>query len=276
MREVRFEVDGESLAGKLHEPAGTVAPRGQVVLVHGLMSQSAEFGEMPAKLAERGWRVLALDQRGFGASGGARGITTQERATSDIRAAVSWLRKERPNLPVALVGHSMGAVFALRALAEDPTIRTAVLACPMDTVAAELKGYELAGYRALHALTRTGLRIKIPYKYASDYRYLYHDPEAARRAKQEALLQRSVDVSNYPAFMAMSGAREAPRVRQPILTLLAEHDRAVRRSSSLRVHDALAGPKELATVKSGHSLWGDMSAAAAVDHVDRWLRANLK
>lgn len=276
MREVRFELDGESLAGVLHEPKGTTPARGQVVLVHGLMSQGSEFEDLPAKLAERGWRTLALDQRGFGASGGMRGITTQERATADVRAAVAWLRKDAPNLPVALLGHSMGAVFALRALAEDPSIRTGILAAPMDTVPAELKGFEVAGYRALHALSRTGLRIRVPYKYAKNTNFLYVDKEAARRARAKAVLQSSVDVSNYPAFMAMNGAREAPRVKQPVMTLLAEHDRAVRRSSSMRVHDALAGPKELVTLDSGHSMWGDRSQAAAVDHVDRWLKAHLK
>lgn len=277
MREIRFDVEGESVAGTLHEPTGPEV--GQVVLVHGLLSRALEFGELPATLAARGWRVLALDQRGFGASGGARGIITQERATADILAAVRELRKDRPALPVGLVGHSMGAVFTLRALAEDPSIRAAVLAAPMLTVRAELKDAEFAMYRALNALSRATARtpigpVKVPYKYSYDRLFL--DKEAARRAKANPFLHPTVDLSNYPSFMAMDASADAPRVKQPVLVVLAEHDRAVKRKNSMVVYEKLGGPKELVTLKSGHSVWSDTQSAQAAEHVDRWLRRHLK
>lgn len=277
MREVRFDVEGESVAGALHEPSGPV--RGQVVLVHGLLSRALEFGDLPARLAQRGWRVFALDQRGFGASGGPRGIITQERATKDVLAAVEWLRRDAPNLPVALVGHSMGAVFALRALAEDPRIRTAVLAAPMDTVRGELSSPEFAMYRVVAAASRLTSRtflgpVKVPYKYSYDR--LFYDKAAAQRAKENPFLHPTVDLTNYPAFMAMRSSAEAPKVKQPVLVLLGEHDRAVKRANSMRVYDALGGPKELHTLACGHSMWSDCKADEAAAHVERWLDAHMR
>lgn len=276
MREVRFEVEGESVAGKLYEPTGR--PKGQLVLVHGLLSQSIEFADAPAVLASRGWRVLALDQRGFGASGGKRGIITQERATADVLAAIAWLRKDEPTSPIALLGHSMGAVFTVRALAADPTIRAAVLAAPMKTVRAEISSIEFAGYKFLHGLSRLSARtpagpIRVPYR--NDYDHLFVDKDAAARATEHPFLQTKVDLTNVPAFLAMDVAADAKRVKQPVLVILAEHDQAVKNSSSLAVHAALGGPKELVRIDSGHSMWSDRSAAKAVALVDEWLTKHI-
>lgn len=276
MREVRFELDGESVSGRLFEPA--TAPRGQVVLVHGLLSQSLEFGDLPEKLAAQGWRVFGLDQRGFGASGGARGIITQERATADVLAAVAWLRNDQPKLPVALVGHSMGSVFALQALATDPTIKTAVLGAPMHTVRSELSAPEYAMYRTLHAFSRlTAMTpfgpVKVPYKY--DYDRLFYDKDAAARAWEHPFLHPTVDLTNVPSMLAMDSAKVAAMVKQPVLVILGEHDRAVKRTSSMAVYDKLAGPKEIVTLACGHSMWADVESAKAAEHVDRWLRAHL-
>jgi alpha-beta hydrolase superfamily lysophospholipase len=277
VREARFDVEGESVAGKLYEPAGPA--RGQVVLVHGLLSQAAEFGTLPQTLSDKGWRVLGLDQRGFGASGGKRGIITQERATADVLAAVKHLRKDAPSLPVGLVGHSMGAVFALRAMAEDPTIKAAVLGAPMQTVRAEINAGEYAMYRALHALSRVTSKtplgpVKVPYKY--DYDRLYHDKDAAKRAWETPFLHPTVDLTNVPGMLAMDATKEAPRVKQPVLVLLGEHDRAVKRKSSMAVYERLAGPKELVTLKCGHSMWADCESVAAAGHADRWLARHLR
>lgn len=276
MREVRFDVEGESLAGTVHEPKG--APRGQVVLVHGLLSRALEFGEVPARLAEKGYRVFALDQRGFGASGGPRGIITQERATADVLAAAAWLRKDHPEAPIALIGHSMGALFALRALHADPTLRAGILAAPMDTVRGELKDAEFAMYRLLAATSRITSRtalgpVKVPYKYSYDR--LFHDKEAVKRAKANPFLHPTVDLTNYPAFMGMHSSAEAPLVKQPVLVMLGEHDRAVKRENSMRVYEALGGPKELVTLACGHSVWGDAEAQQAAAHVERWLEKHL-
>lgn len=277
MREVRYDVDGESVAGKLWEPKTTEA-RGSLVLVHGLLSQAAEYADAGPRLAELGWRVLGVDQRGFGASGGPRNVITEARATADVLAGVAWLRKEHPEAPVGIVGHSMGSVFALGALRADPSIRAGVLAAPMRTVRAELKDAEFQMYRVGDALSRLKSRLglgplHVPYKY--DYERLFHDKAAARRAREMGFLVSHVNLANFDAFLAMDSERNARDVRQPVLVLLADHDRAVKRDSSLAVYRALAGPKELATLDCGHSVWSDRDSEAAVRHVDRWMGANL-
>ena len=277
MREVRFEVEGESIAGELHEPEGEC--RGQLVMVHGLLSQRAEFADAPAMLARRGWRALAIDQRGFGASGGPRGLIHADRSVADTLAAVEWLRKDLPGAPVGVVGHSMGAVFALGALARDPSIPAGVVASPMRRIRDEIGEAEFLAYRAGDALSRLMARaglgpLVIPYK--NRYRDLFLDADAARRAQERRFLSATVSLANYEALMAMDAAEVARRVRQPVLTLVARHDRVVKAASSRAVHDALAGPKEMVTLECGHSMFGDCEAGRAVDAVDRWMGLHLR
>lgn len=276
MREVRYEVDGESVAAALHEAKGV--PLGNVLLVHGFLSNRLEFADAADRLAERGWRVLAIDQRGFGASGGPRGRISAARAIADVRHGLHWLEREQPGLPSGVVGHSMGACFALGAMATEPRLKAAVLAAPMSTIRAEVSEAEFAGYKVARTFSNLGERlglapIVVPYKYRE--KDLFLDPEAVKRAEAAGFLGKKISLANFNDLLDMDSREYATHVSRPVLVLLAQHDRAVKRASSLSVYEALPGVKELVDVDSGHSMFGDRKAAEVVQHVDRWFRHHL-
>ena len=276
MREVRFDVDGESVAGALYDPKH--APLGSIVLVHGFLSQRGEFADAGERLSEKGWRVLAIDQRGFGASGGERGRVSAARSIADVKAALRWIEREQPGLPLGLIGHSMGACFALGAMATDASVRAAVLCAPMSSVRAEVSDLEFTGYKVARAASnfaeRLGLgSIKVPYKYRE--RHLFKDAEAVKRAEAAGFLGRRIDLANFNDLLDMDSRAYAPHVRRPVLVILAKEDRAVKRASSVSVYEALGGEKEMVDVDCGHSMWGDCDAANVVAHADRWFRKHL-
>lgn len=276
MREVRFDVDGESVAGALYETKSK--PLGQVVLVHGFLSQRGEFASLGERLAEKGWRSLAIDERGFGASGGPRGRISAPRAIADVKAALKWLDQEQPGLPLALVGHSMGACFVLGAMATEPRVKTAVLAAPMVGVRAEVSNAEFNGYKVARAFSNLleafGLpSVKVPYKYRE--KHLFKDAEAVKRAEEAGFLGKTIDLANFNDLLDMDSRKYAEHVKRPVLVMIGEHDKAVKHASSRSVYDALGGERELVTVDTGHSMFGDSEAASAIAHVDRWLRKHL-
>lgn len=276
MREVRFDVDGESVAGALYEPKH--AALGSIVLVHGFLSQRGEFADLGERLAERGWRVLAIDQRGFGASGGPRGRLSAARSIADVKAALAWIAREQPGLPLGLIGHSMGACFTLGAMATDPAVKAAVLGAPMSSVRAEVSDLEFLGYKLARTASNVSERLgfgslKVPYKYRE--RDLFKDTEAVKRAEEAGFLGKTIDLANFNDLLEMDSRAYAPHVKRPVLVLLAKEDRAVKRASSLSVYEALGGEKEIVDVDCGHSMFGDCEAAAVVQHVDRWFRKHL-
>jgi alpha-beta hydrolase superfamily lysophospholipase len=105
--------------------------RPAVVVVHGVGDSMESFLDTAAAFARRGHAVALLDTRGHGGSEG-RVVTFGAREREDVRAALDALRAEAP-AGFVLVGHSMGAVAALRAAAGRGDVRAVIAEAPYDT-----------------------------------------------------------------------------------------------------------------------------------------------
>lgn len=278
-REVEFPSEGETLRGDLHVPDDRPA-RASIVLAHGLASERREFGTFPARLAARGWGVLAFDRRGHGRSTGARGILSRAAAVADNQAALAFL-KRRADVPekFGFLGHSMGAALGLLTLAETPSFSVAALVAPACRTTDEIGAAEFQGYKLANALsglkTRLGLGpLVVPYK--NTYPKLFHDRASMERARKEGFLHKTVSLANYDELMAIDASEWAKRVRQPTLVVLAEHDKAVKHASSRRVFESLAGPKRLEMLYgSGHSAFSDAKSEELLALLDAWFAKEL-
>jgi alpha-beta hydrolase superfamily lysophospholipase len=94
-------------------------PRGTVLIVHGLGEHAERYVRLAADLATAGWAVQAFDQRGHGASEGARGdIATPTSLQDDLALLLDTLNDERAPQPLVLLGHSMGGTVAASLLAD--------------------------------------------------------------------------------------------------------------------------------------------------------------
>ena len=93
-------------------------PRGVVQLVHGLAEHGRRYGRLAAALNAAGFLVTATDNRGHGASVSAEvplgsfGPAGVAGFVGDIAAAGEQLADEHPDLPLFLVGHSLGSMGA--------------------------------------------------------------------------------------------------------------------------------------------------------------------
>ncbi|MFC8732312.1 alpha/beta fold hydrolase [Luteimicrobium sp. NPDC057192] len=87
-----------------------------VVLLHGILGSAAYWEAVTRRLPDR--RTIALDLLGFGASPRPTGSAYD---TADhVAAVVATLDALDLRAPVTLVGHSMGALVALRLAADHP------------------------------------------------------------------------------------------------------------------------------------------------------------
>ena len=98
-----------------------------VLLLHGITLAAAVWPYQLSALADAGLRVVALDMRGHGLSGGAvEGPETGTGApffTLDRMAAdVAEVMEKLDLAGVTLVGHSMGGMVTLRLLGSDPSL----------------------------------------------------------------------------------------------------------------------------------------------------------
>lgn len=103
------------------EPPPGAPRRGTIVAYHGFMSYSGYNVPGLARLAERGWLVLAADLPGHGFSTGLSGAVDDFTDYALLSAALkAWARERGAVGPWAVLGHSAGGAAALASLAREP------------------------------------------------------------------------------------------------------------------------------------------------------------
>jgi alpha-beta hydrolase superfamily lysophospholipase len=106
---------------RLHHFAPPATPRARILVVHGRGEHGGRYRQLAESLRAREIETLAIDLRGFGASGGVghgRGsIRHLTEYLDDIDAAVAHASASA-RVPVYLLGHSAGGLLVIRYLHE--------------------------------------------------------------------------------------------------------------------------------------------------------------
>jgi alpha-beta hydrolase superfamily lysophospholipase len=112
--------DGTRLFWRFARPT---TPRSLVVIAHGLAEHSGRYSHVMAKLVTAGHAVIAPDHRGHGQSSGKRVYIDRFRDyTDDLQAIVAMGRaKLGTDVPVALLGHSMGGLIVIGHVMDHPS-----------------------------------------------------------------------------------------------------------------------------------------------------------
>jgi alpha-beta hydrolase superfamily lysophospholipase len=100
--------DGEILANwylKSH-----VEPKGNILFLHGNGENISTHINSVAWLPQQGYHVFLLDYRGYGQS---TGVSSLRSALSDIEDAHKWLTHKETNLPLIVLGQSLGGALAI-------------------------------------------------------------------------------------------------------------------------------------------------------------------
>lgn len=102
--------DGIELYGKADAPE---QPRGVVVIVHGLCEHQGRYDYVTQYLKEQGFKMYRFDHRGHGRSKGQKVYYESRKViVEDVNLFVDLAQKENPDLPVYVLGHSMGGYAA--------------------------------------------------------------------------------------------------------------------------------------------------------------------
>lgn len=88
-------------------------PKAVVVVVHGLAEHCGRYDYVTRAFNQAGYGVYRFDNRGHGRSGGERAyVDSFHDYFDDADVVVEKARADYPNLPVFLLGHSMGGFIA--------------------------------------------------------------------------------------------------------------------------------------------------------------------
>lgn len=242
-------LDGTSLHAEWYLPEGP--PRATALVLHGYGEHGGRYCETARILTGAGLSVLVYDTRGHGRSDGRRGYVRGFRDyLADLRGALDELARRNqaafagdPALPLFLVGHSNGALVALRALTDPEQMPAglvgAVLSSPFLRLSTPVPKFKqalgvVAGRYAPRLTMQSEIRLEA----------LTHDPDklAARRADP---LCHDVVTARY--FTAAERAQRyvEQHIRElgvPTLWLVAGGDRVTDPEATRQVHSQLRAP----------------------------------
>ena len=227
--------------------------RGDVVLLHGMMSLSATWWRIGPALAARGWDVTALD---LAAHGGNRlaGPLTTDALVDSVTAQVAG--------PVdLLVGHSMGAATAASVAGRHPELaRALVLEDPPAGRGGRAE--ELAHGIELDAATAGTDRDRLVRRSRAD-----HPGWADEDVEQDVVgIERADAAAVAAGLRAGLGGWDTPAlvaaVPVPVLLLAATRDSALSPDTRDAVRAALPAGR-FVELPGGHCLHRDLP--------DRWL-----
>lgn len=224
-------------------PAG--APRALVLLLHGALDYSAAFDELGPRFSRHGITALAIDQRGFGASATRGQWGGRERMIRDVIEGALFLRMRFGyDMPLFVIGESMGAALAVHCVARAPDLEVSglVLAAP---------GAVWSAWRRIAGgLVTWFLRHCIPGSSISIERtsaWEFTPASAIRLLGDPAVLRQVRPATLFGLFKLARGAVDAAeRVRIPVLAMAGGKDDVLQLRCITRLYDRLAGDKRWA------------------------------
>ncbi len=114
-----------SIHACIWQPEGT--PLGIVQLVHGMAEYAQRYAPFAEHLAQKGFVVCAEDHLGHGKSVGENKLygffskdNPAQTVLDDIRSLTLYVKGRYPDLPIVLLGHSMGSFFTRRYISTFP------------------------------------------------------------------------------------------------------------------------------------------------------------
>ncbi|KAI8876428.1 alpha/beta-hydrolase [Backusella circina FSU 941] len=211
--------DGQEIYTKQWNPAGT--PIATLVMVHGFSEHSNRYDRLFSLLSNQGIECYCYDQRGWGQTckksgryGDNQGYDT---ALRDVDEAIK--RKKSEDVPLFLMGHSMGGGIVLNYLASKhdgvSMLTGAIASAPLVTLSMKIPAYKYYPMRYFSKLlpsfmTKAGLSAK----------GMSHDEEAVKNYLEDPLVHDFATIGTIKGFLDAGQDildNQAKKIKTPIL-----------------------------------------------------------
>lgn len=226
------------LAAAVVTPDHTDRPTAIVQLIHGALEHKERYFSFASYLAERGYVVVMIDNRGHGRSVSAAdpfGIMhSWQQQVSDQVVLSKWIKQRYPNRPLFLFGHSLGSIWGRLYLQHDDELIDGLILTgtvryiPVVPVGILLEKF----YQRVRGATATStLLSRLSGMGPGDHDWLTYNRENINRVIKDPLMMDQYPVSSLLTvwlgdFQLKQTAHFACRHRDlPILSITGDHDK---------------------------------------------------
>ena len=252
------------------------APRAIVLLVHGYAEHLGRYGHVASALAAAGFGVYALDHWGHGKSDGTPGFVPAFSAFTDgVELLLAQTEAEHPQVPLFLIGHSLGGLIAaLHLITHQRHYAGTILSGPAIKAAEEPSRFMIWISRLLSRLApRLGV-LKL------DARGVSRDPAVVAAYMADPLVYTGKMGARLAKemFEAKAAARAgAETITLPMLLLHGQDDRLTAPQGSEYLAAHLGSADKTLKLYPGlyHEIFNEPEQREVLDDVVRWLEAHL-
>jgi acylglycerol lipase len=254
-------------------PVGT--PRAVVALAHGGLEHSGRYGHVADTLTDAAIATYAIDFRGHGRSGGRAGqIQRMSLLVDDLDRLVRLAAERHPDVPMFVLGHSLGAMVALEY----------VVSGNRDLAGLILSGtgIDVSGIPKVQATVAKVLSAATPnlglMKLASDG--VSRDPAVVSAYDEDPLVFRGRAPMRTAAELLVSADRMSPQlgsVRLPLLVLHGGADVIATPAGARMVYARAGSVDKTLNVYDGlyHEIFNEPEKENVLDDVVKWIEARV-
>jgi pimeloyl-ACP methyl ester carboxylesterase len=241
------------------------APAPVVVLVHGITGWWRTWWRVAPALAARGWRVVAVDLRGHGASAPIDGVATAQSLAADLEATLASLGLRTVH---ALIAHSLGAAVVMELAHRRPDLAAClVLEDPPGQTRADDREFQATIERETRDARRDP-EAEVRRELAENPAWM---PEDARQdVEGRALCHLEGILTSLRSNTGVRPTELAPLLRVPALYLVAAEGRSALGANRGHLLRYLPAAAEAVEFESGHTIHRDRFDAYLAE-VTRWL-----
>ncbi len=266
----------DGLTLHFHTWRGPTPPNKVLMVVHGMGGHGAYYAAAIAPyLVPQGTAVYAVDLRGHGLSDGVRGdITDFDLFQLDLEVAMREVRRLHPDLPLFMLGESMGTSIAINYVIDAPAeTRPDFLALIACVVAPLVKPRPDEILRTVYYFVKDRQRVALPTTGREEQGI--RDLEFIKVLKSDPLFNRKVSVRFLTKLTGhMRRAHNSPlKLTLPVFIAQGGRDITVNRRRTRAFMDKIAASdKEIHIFPAAfHALLNDPDAPQVRERLVAWM-----
>lgn len=160
-------------------------PKAVIQLVHGGFEHSGRYQNVVNELVPKGYAIYADDHRGHGNSEGLRNhVDSFDQFIEDERLFYDIIKKNHPNLPNFMLGHSLGSFITIYFTEKYEDLLSGLILSGTGTS----PGKETSGFLKTLAKIFSKIAPKMKFNPRIDSKFLSHDPNVVESYMNDPLV----------------------------------------------------------------------------------------
>lgn len=248
---------------------------GVLVIIHGHGEHSGRYPHVVDHLVPQGFAVYALDHRGHGRSPGQRGyVNSMADFRGDVAALVQLAAAAQPNIPLFVMGHSLGGLIILDYVLHQPEgLRGVIVSAP----AVGSVGVSPILLQVSRVLSRVWPTFSL--ETGLDVKGISRDPQEVQAYQNDPLVhgKGTARLATEVMDTAVFCQENAHTLQLPLLMIHGAADIITSPTDSRRFFDNVTGSDKTYIAYEGgyHESHNDIHSPQVVADISAWLLARL-